>query len=77
MPLQKEEDLVREGQCCGNGRCIPVSRTQLRLWGDWMNDFDCAICVLEDYHDSDQYICDDCYRELESLKADQLASRWD
>lgn len=41
------------------------------------NDFDCAICVLEDYHDSDQYICDDCYKELESLKADQLASRWD
>jgi uncharacterized Zn ribbon protein len=42
------------------------------------NDFDlCAICILEDYHDSDQFICDDCYRELESLKADQLASRWD
>ena len=42
------------------------------------NTFDiCAICILDDYHDSDQFICDDCYRELESLKADQLASRWD
>jgi len=40
-------------------------------------DEKCAICELDDYHDSEQYICDDCYRELESLKADQLASRWD
>jgi len=37
---------------------------------------ECAICA-DDYHDSDQYICDDCYRELEALQADQLASRWD
>ena len=41
-----------------------------------MNEEECAICA-EDYHDSDQYICDDCYRELEALQADQLASWWD
>jgi len=42
------------------------------------NTFDlCAICILDDYHDSDQYICDDCHNELEALKADQMASRWD
>ena len=40
-----------------------------------MNE-ECAICA-EDYHDSDQYICDDCHNELEALKADQLASRYD
>ena len=37
---------------------------------------ECAICA-EDYHDSDQYICADCKRELDDLRADQLASRWD
>ncbi len=37
---------------------------------------ECAICA-EDYHDSDQYICDDCNAELDALQADQLASRWD
>lgn len=36
----------------------------------------CAICA-DDYHDSEQYICDDCHNELEALKADQMASRWD
>ena len=43
--------------------------------GEQMNE-ECAICA-EDYHDSDQYICDDCHKELEALKADQLASRYD
>lgn len=37
---------------------------------------ECAICA-EDYHDSNQYICDDCNAELDALQADQLASRWD
>jgi len=40
------------------------------------DDEGCAICA-DNYHDSDQYICDDCDNELESLKADQEASRWD
>lgn len=39
-------------------------------------DEECAICA-EDYHDSDQYICSDCSKELDALKADQLASRYD
>ncbi len=42
-----------------------------------MRHEECAICELDDYHDSEQYICDECFRELESLKADQLASGWD
>jgi len=37
---------------------------------------ECAICA-DDYHDSDQYICDDCNAELNALQADQQASRWD
>ena len=37
---------------------------------------ECAICA-DDYHDSDQYICDDCNAELNALQADQEASRWD
>ena len=50
----------------------------LQMRGERMNDFDlCAICILEDYHDSDQFICDDCKRELDDLRAEQLASRWD
>jgi len=40
------------------------------------NEEECAICA-DDYHDSDQYICDDCHNELEALQADQQASRWD
>ena len=43
---------------------------------DSTDDDGCAICA-DDYHDSDQWICDDCNNELESLKADQEASRWD
>jgi hypothetical protein len=62
-----------------SGLCGFLAKTPniLQMRGERMNDFDCAICVLEDYHDSEQFICDDCFRELESLKADQLASRWD
>lgn len=37
----------------------------------------CAICELDDYHDSDQYVCDGCLSELESLAAEQSASKWD
>ena len=37
---------------------------------------ECAICA-EDYHDSDQFVCRDCLRELEVLAAEQSASRWD
>jgi|DEB0MinimDraft_6_1074348.scaffolds.fasta_scaffold00017_14 hypothetical protein len=45
---------------------------------DWLSVPEkCAICELDDYHDSEQYICDDCHNELEALKADQLASAWD
>ena len=43
---------------------------------DSIDDDECAICA-DDYHDSDQYICDDCKSELDSLQADQEASRWD
>jgi len=42
-----------------------------------MSDERCAICELDDYHDSDQFICIDCKRELDDLRAEQLASRWD
>ena len=45
--------------------------------GEGMSDEKCAICELDDYHDSEQYICDDCFRELEVLAAEQLASYWD
>ena len=37
----------------------------------------CAICELDDYHDSDQFVCRDCLRELDALAAEQLASYWD
>ena len=43
---------------------------------DSIDDDECAICA-DDYHDSDQYICDDCKSELDALQADQEASRWD
>jgi len=45
-------------------------------WDDGDDGEQCAICA-DDYHDSDQYICDDCHNELEALQADQEASRWD
>ena len=37
----------------------------------------CAMCELDDYHDSDQYVCDGCLGELEALAAEQSASKYD
>ena len=50
----------------------------LQMRGERMSDEECAICILDDYHDSEQWICDDCWRELEALQAEQCnwIARW-
>ena len=39
-------------------------------------DEQCAICELDDYHDSEQYLCKWCRMELDCLAAEQLAFNW-
>jgi len=41
------------------------------------SDEKCAICELDAYHDSDQFVCRECQRELDVLAAEQFASMWD
>ncbi len=62
-----------------SGLCGFLEKTPniLQMRGERMSDERCAICELDDYHDSDQFICIDCKRELDDLRAEQLASRWD